>query len=247
MDSFQNTESKNSRLHWRDHFNFQVEKFSEPAKALDFSNQKLMKQVHEGIVDAISIKRKCRVLDVGCGLGDLEIELYRKYKTQSIEIVCMDIAEKVLKKCKERLEHVVGEGYALEFVQTDILNMAFKNSQFDVVIASESLQYVNPYLAFEEILRVTKKGGTIVLSVPNKLHPVIQKAELRNRGKYRAIELDAFRDRYLKKVSEIYVRPLIFAEVQNEKPYIDNEFKDISLISETETKIANRFIIRVEV
>ena len=157
MDSFQNTGSKDSRLHWRDHFNFQVEKFSEPAKALDFSNQKLMKQVHEGIVDAINIKGKCRILDVGCGLGDVEIELYRKYKTQPIEIVCMDIAEKVLKKCKERLEQVIGKEYTIEFVQTDILNMAFKNSQFDITIGSESLQYVNPYLAFEEILRVTKK------------------------------------------------------------------------------------------
>ena len=47
-------------------------------------------------------------------------------------------------------------------------------------------------------------------------------------------------------VKKIYVRPLILAEIQNEKPYIDNEFKDISLISDTETKMA-RFIVKVEV
>lgn len=49
----------------------------------------------------------------------------------------------------------------------DIQNLPYKDNQFDNVVSFEVLEYTeNPAQAMNEVIRVTKPGGTILLSVP---------------------------------------------------------------------------------
>jgi SAM-dependent methyltransferase len=59
------------------------------------------------------------------------------------------------------------ENKALDVQHGDVTNLQFRTSTFDAVICLEVLEYVSdPRRAVNEIARVLKVGGTVVLSVP---------------------------------------------------------------------------------
>lgn len=50
-------------------------------------------------------------------------------------------------------------------IVSDVLNMPFKNEEFDTVICTEVLEHVkNPFALFKEISRILKSGGYLILS-----------------------------------------------------------------------------------
>jgi SAM-dependent methyltransferase len=59
------------------------------------------------------------------------------------------------------------ENKSLDVQHGDVTNLQFRTSTFDAVICLEVLEYVSdPRRAVNEIARVLKVGGTVVLSVP---------------------------------------------------------------------------------
>lgn len=58
-------------------------------------------------------------------------------------------------------------GKFLRFVNGDALALPFGNERFDTVVACECLQYLEkPLSAIDEIYRVLKPGGTLIMSFP---------------------------------------------------------------------------------
>lgn len=109
------------------------------------------------IFDLIKPKKKDMLLDVGCGLGYMASLLSKKCKTYGI-----DTDTKSIKLAKK-----VGDGNAT-FLVANALKMPFKGNTFDYVIASEVIEHVpDDNLFMKEIVRVTKKNGTIVLTTPS--------------------------------------------------------------------------------
>lgn len=97
------------------------------------------------------------VLDAGCGTGWFS----KGAADRGAKVTSMDLGENLLeqvaKKCDSK--RVVGS----------ILEMPFEKDQFDYVVSSEVIEHTpDPYQAFNEIYRVLKPGGTMVLSTPNK-------------------------------------------------------------------------------
>jgi len=115
---------------------------------------------HRGLVNYISEmipkNRNIKILDVGGGIGNLEVILEkRNYRN----ITILDKDKRGLNIAKKRLKYT-------KFVIHDLMKgIPFNKNSFDLVLCIEVLQHVdNPYLIIKECLRV---GKEFILSVPN--------------------------------------------------------------------------------
>jgi ubiquinone/menaquinone biosynthesis C-methylase UbiE len=144
------------RNYWAKHFSRQAMKYPEDeAKSLDFSNKKLMSQVHDTVLQGIEPESVTSILDAGSGLGNL-IERFGsnlKGVNNKIEFYGIDVSFEMLKKSNDKI-------YALHtkpiFLLMDFICLGFKDSSLDCSICSESIQYSDPYAALEELIRVTR-------------------------------------------------------------------------------------------
>jgi demethylmenaquinone methyltransferase/2-methoxy-6-polyprenyl-1,4-benzoquinol methylase len=107
-----------------------------------------------------------RILDVGCGTGDLTINIARLAGT-NIEITGLDYSPPMLEIAKIKAEKA-GVGQKISFLSGDATSIPFPGDYFDCVCISfafRNLTYKNPlgtpYLA--EVKRVLKQGGRYVI------------------------------------------------------------------------------------
>jgi ubiquinone/menaquinone biosynthesis C-methylase UbiE len=119
--------------------------------------------IHE---ESLRADAPLRVLDVGCRDGNML--LYCKHNGSNVEFHGMDIT-------KKDLETAIETGYKSGF-QHDIRNRPFpyKDDFFDAVICSHILEHLeHPGEVLEELGRVMKKGGLLIVGVPIGLLPGI--------------------------------------------------------------------------
>ncbi|MFH1401239.1 MAG: methyltransferase domain-containing protein [Nanoarchaeota archaeon] len=108
-----------------------------------------MKHIHK-ILDSIG-KRKA-IVDLGCGEG----LLVQEYRARGYNIIGLDY--------NYGSKHVT---------KGNILAMPFADRSFDVVLlldVLEHFEFSEQYDALREIHRILKKGGIVVLSLPNLAH-----------------------------------------------------------------------------
>ncbi len=110
-----------------------------------------------------------KVLDIGCNTGIVLIPLLE----QGVNIVGIDISKEDIFTAKNRLR---GKKLSEKVVMiAGAEKLPFKSGTFDLVLMSDILEHVNdPQQAAHEALRVTKKGGFILTTVPNGWHPVVR-------------------------------------------------------------------------
>ena len=118
--------------------------------------QKNIRLDHKIILDLI--KPDSRVLDLGCGDGELLSLLIKERRAKATGI---EIDEKAIYKCIER-------GLTISHGDIDTGLSDFAAKRFDYVILNESLQQVlNPEAVILESLRVGKK---VIVGIPNFCH-----------------------------------------------------------------------------
>ena len=101
------------------------------------------------------IEKNSRVLDVGCGDGELMSFILNNI---SQDIRGIEISKTNVQKCISKGLTVI-EGDA----EKDLFQ--FPNSSFDIVILSQTLQaFLNPEKVLDELLRVGKKA---IVTIPN--------------------------------------------------------------------------------
>ncbi|HEY6298230.1 MAG TPA: methyltransferase domain-containing protein [Candidatus Binatus sp.] len=108
--------------------------------------------------DALGLKAGAVVLDVGCGLGQDARELMRLVGAQG-QVVGADYSEEMVAEARRRAK----DGSSLpKFVVSEAHHLGFSNNTFDASRADRVLQHLaDPRAAFEEMVRVTKAGGTV--------------------------------------------------------------------------------------
>ncbi len=113
---------------------------------------------YESVID---FKNK-NILDVGCGMGGLlTAMLLRGYNVSGLDFNPDYCEITKLRAAKYGFSPLVLEG-VLE-------QLPFAGSSFDVVICSDVLEHVqNPIKSLEEINRVLKPGGKLLLTITNR-------------------------------------------------------------------------------
>ncbi len=104
-----------------------------------------------------------RLLNAGCGDGLYERSLKKKMK----EIVSFD-----LNKGDVQIAHAINPAKNIAYCVGDIGDMPYKKDTFDCVICTEVLEHlVEERKAIEELIRVLKKNGKLIITVPSKDFP----------------------------------------------------------------------------
>jgi SAM-dependent methyltransferase len=100
------------------------------------------------------------VADVGCESGYMAAALV----VRGCHVICIDIDPASLELARQR----IGPDRA-EYVVSDIQAIQLPDASVDVAVASEILEHVPaPEAGLRELIRITRPGGRILLSVPNE-------------------------------------------------------------------------------
>ena len=109
--------------------------------------------------EALNCLPTSRVLDVGCGPGNL-LEMLDADK-----LIGVDISPTLLEQAKNRLSNKSN----VELLQANAENLPFPDNSFDRIVCSEVLEHcLHPEEVVAEIHRVAKPGARVVITVPNE-------------------------------------------------------------------------------
>ena len=101
-----------------------------------------------------------RLLDVGCGVGTISLELQKR----GFEVYGIDFSSVAIEKAREKGINAIP-------CDVDAEGIPFEDSHFDVVWAGDIVEHVfDPIFLLEEISRVLKPTGKVLISTPNDMN-----------------------------------------------------------------------------
>ncbi|MFC1542095.1 methyltransferase domain-containing protein [Candidatus Latescibacterota bacterium] len=113
------------------------------------------------LLDNEVFSQKPRILDIGCGPGEMLVELSKR----GSEIWGIDISDEMIKLAKGKIKKK-NENIHLE--SGDIESLTFVDGFFDVVIAAGVIEYLeNDTIWIKEISRVLKPNGILIINITN--------------------------------------------------------------------------------
>lgn len=104
-------------------------------------------------------KVSAKILDVGFGYGYLDQLITRSKK--EVDLYGVDISDYAVTKAEKSIRG--------KFVKGNIMKIPFDSNYFDYVLVLDVLEHIRQGLigkALSEVYRVTKKHGTVIVSVP---------------------------------------------------------------------------------
>lgn len=111
------------------------------------------------IFELIELNSCDKVLDVGCGIG-YYIERLKQFD-KNINLCGIEYDYKSLKYAKKRIN--------VNFIQAEGTRIPFKDNAFDTILSVSVMEHIeDDENMVKEMVRVCKKGGQIIVSVPSK-------------------------------------------------------------------------------
>jgi 2-polyprenyl-3-methyl-5-hydroxy-6-metoxy-1,4-benzoquinol methylase len=118
--------------------------------------QRRLATVYEVLLGRFDLTGR-QLLDAGCGTGWFSLWAQQRGAIVTALDIGPKLLEQVRRKC--RVKTVCG----------DVLDMQFEDGCFDVVVSSECIEHTrNPRRAVQELIRVCRPGGLIVITSNNR-------------------------------------------------------------------------------
>ena len=132
--------------------------FNETASDYNNSNDgKFVEPMYEVIVNEIQKLPAGKVLDVGCGNGNL----FKLLPDEKYELFGVDFSENMIAEAKRNC------GQKATFSVADAENLPFDSATFDIIVCNASFHhYVHPNAVLKEMHRVLKDGGRVLIGDP---------------------------------------------------------------------------------
>jgi 2-polyprenyl-3-methyl-5-hydroxy-6-metoxy-1,4-benzoquinol methylase/predicted ATP-grasp superfamily ATP-dependent carboligase len=114
-------------------------------------------------IESLALKPEARVLEIGCGAGFLSVALAQR----GLRVQAIDSTEAMVELARR---HAVESGTSqlLSVDLGDVCALTFEDGCFDLVVAIGVMMYLKrPKLAIQEMARVTRPGGHIILTAAN--------------------------------------------------------------------------------
>jgi len=136
-----------------------------------WSSQKSMESRFAVFTNQIDLSLKNNLLDIGCGPGNLEVFLEKRYK--NLEIQGIDIS-------KPMLDHARNKKLRSKFTEGIITEIPFRNNSFDCVVCLGVLQNFDGKIekAIEEIFRIVKEDGDVFITTIDRSYEGYVKGEM---------------------------------------------------------------------
>lgn len=178
-------------------------------------------------VAKLSAKPGGTYLDVGCGTGDIALEILRQ--SPQSRVVGIDPSVGMLELGREKVA-AAGLSQSISLMQGDVLKLGFEAASFDGAITSFCIRNVTRRKqALQEILRVVKPGGVLVIVELTEPGGPIMKPLFRI---YSRIVMPAVTKvmssvpayRYLTDSMADFPRPQVFAELMADAGFVNMGF-----------------------
>lgn len=112
------------------------------------------------LFNCLNPKPGMKILDIGCGTGNISYKLAKL----GCQVVGIDISKKMLDKAKSKYK-----GESVDFYNMSSYNIDFSDIYFDAAISMTAFEFIyDPKRAYEEIKRVTKNNGSIIIGTIQK-------------------------------------------------------------------------------
>ena len=148
MESNKNIFKENSKMN----YNRQAEIYDEKGDG------KFVAPMYGEIINRIMRANPKKVLDVGCGTGNVLMKLS---SNEELKLYGVDISESMIKTAKKNL------GNKAELKVGDSEYMPWEDNSFDVIVCNASFHhYPNPEKVLLEMKRVLKNKGTLIIGDP---------------------------------------------------------------------------------
>lgn len=119
------------------------------------------------LFDQIKFTPECRILELGCGTGELWLENEERIPKE-VNIVISDFSEGMVAQVQENLKNI---NASFQFKVIDAQAIPFEEDQFDIVIANHMLFHLpDREKGLAEIRRVLKPNGWLYASTIGSNH-----------------------------------------------------------------------------
>lgn len=121
---------------------------------------KALRKMEDLLFDNLDLNKNDRLLDAGCGVGDVACYLANKFSGQ---ITGVDLLDFNIKEAQKRAK-MKGLSDKLTFICGDYTELGFKDASFDAIYTMETLVHVPEVeKALKNFYRLLKPGGKLVM------------------------------------------------------------------------------------
>jgi len=146
---------------------------------------KLVKEIEAKLIDELLEPAPGeKILDAGCGTGIFTLD----FLAAGTQVVGLDISRPMLSYAVKKTIN-----YPFLAIQGDMLHLPFKDNSFDRSVSITALEFIaDAQSAVDELFRVTKPGGCVVVATLNSISPWAERRQAKTRQGQKHILEGAF-------------------------------------------------------
>ena len=205
---------------WTEHFAKLAQSQPERSEQIDFSNQAIVVQNYAYVLEACGAIAGKNVLDAGFGTGDL---------ARILELLGGRVS--AVDAVGNRIPHLREEAPGVAWSKADLSAWELPKTadRFDLIVACESLQYVDFNSTIARLLNALTRDGRLVALIPNSDCPIVQRVTRRFDDQYVGISMSTIQNQLSSYLTEwlITYRGIAFQDDQTLVPYRSEAWQDI--------------------